>query len=379
MPTAEAPRWFLAELTYRCVLECAYCSNPLNYRDGTHRDELSGEEWSRVLREARELGCVQLGLSGGEPLLHDDVFEVVNTGHGEGFYVSLITGGTRLDAGTVRRLRREGLDHVQMSLDGAEPGTNDAITNRTSFEEKIGACRRVREAGLPLTLNVVLHRFNMDEIGALIERAADLGADRIELANTQYHGWALANRTRLMPRPEQIERAEATVNDKRSQHDELEIVWVRPDYYQDYPKPCQGGWAQSYLAVTPGGMALPCHSAASIETLEFPSVRDRSLRWIWRESEGFNAFRGTDWMREPCASCPRREVDYGGCRCQAFMLTGDARNADPVCHLSEHRDRVDEAIEQARTTEADPSDLHFRRPQSLRDMPPGGIPGGSGE
>lgn len=371
MPATEQPTWMLAELTYRCVLECAYCSNPLNYRSDEHTDELSGDEWSGVLREARRLGCVQLGISGGEPLLHPDIDQVVRTAAGEGFYTSLITGGTRLDDSTLDRLVDSGLDHVQVSIDGATEQTNNAITNRESHREKLAACRRVSRRGLPLTLNAVLHRFNLSEVGEMIDLADELGADRIELANTQFHGWAMANRSRLMPTPDQLETTRNTVERKRSQHDDLEVVWVVPDYHSDYPKPCQGGWGKSFLSVTPGGTVLPCHGAARIDGLDFPNVQDRSLRWIWEDSPAFNAFRGTEWMQEPCRSCPRNEIDYGGCRCQAYQLTGDATRTDPTCRFSPDHDLVKDAVQEAQQTDPDPEDLRFRTPQNaITSSPP---------
>lgn len=366
----DGPMWMLAELTYRCVLQCAYCSNPLNYRDDEYTGELTGDEWANVLEQARDMGCVQLGLSGGEPMLHRDIYQVVHEAAQLGFYTSLITAGSPLNEEKVRRLKDEGLDHVQVSIDGASAEINNAIVNKDSYEEKLEACRLVRRMGFPLTLNVVLHRFNLHQVGDLIDLADELGSDRIELANTQYHGWALANRKHLMPKKEQFDRATEIVKQKREEYEEMDIVWVVPDYYAEYPKPCMGGWARQYMNVTPGGMAVPCHSAADIEELDFPNVRERSLEWIWHESPAFNAFRGTDWMNEPCRSCPRKDVDFGGCRCQAYMLTGDARNADPVCHLSPDHDLIEDAIAEAEETESEIEDVHFRNPQSIGEVLP---------
>lgn len=362
--------WVLAELTYRCVLQCPYCSNPLNYRDGEYREELSAEEWGRVFEEARELGAIQLGLSGGEPTLHPELEGIIRRARDAGFYSTLVTAGSTLDEERVERYRDAGLDHVQISVQGATAEVSDAIAGTASFEEKMEACRLVRRKGFPLTFNVVLHRFNLHQVGELIELADDLGAERIELANTQYYGWALANREELMPTREQVEEAQRVAEREKERRDDLEIVWVLPDYYEKYPKPCMGGWASAYMTVSPGGTALPCHAAAQIDGLDFPNVRDRSVRWIWEESHAFNAFRGTDWMQEPCRSCPRKEVDYGGCRCQAFALTGDATKTDPVCHLSPDRHLVDEAIEEA--AEADPSieDLTHRNPANIDDVRP---------
>lgn len=362
--------WLLAELTYRCVLQCPYCSNPLDYRDGEYREELSAEEWGRVFEEARELGAIQLGLSGGEPTLHPELEGIIRRARDAGFYSTLVTAGSTLDEERVERYRDAGLDHVQISVQGATAEVSDAIAGTASFEDKMEACRLVRRKGFPLTFNVVLHRFNLHQVGELVELADDLGAERIELANTQYYGWALANREELMPTREQVEEARRVAEREKERRDDLEIVWVLPDYYEKYPKPCMGGWASAYMTVGPGGSALPCHAAAQIDGLDFPSVRDRSVRWIWEESHAFEAFRGTDWMQEPCRSCPRKEVDHGGCRCQAFALTGDATKTDPVCHLSPDRHLVDEAIEEA--AEADPSieDLTHRNPANIDDVRP---------
>lgn len=362
--------WLLAELTYRCVLQCPYCSNPLNYRDGEYREELDPGEWGRVFREARQLGAIQLGLSGGEPTLHPGLEEIIGHACDAGFYTTLVTAGSTLDRERVRRYRDAGLDHVQISVQGATAEVSDAIAGTASFEEKMEACRLVREEGFPLTFNVVLHRFNLHQVGELVELADGLGAERIELANTQFYGWAMANRKELMPTREQLQEAQKVARREKERRDDLEIVWVLPDYYQEYPKPCMGGWASRYMTVSPGGMALPCHAAARIEGLEFPDVRDRSLRWIWEESRAFRAFRGTDWMQEPCRSCPRKEIDYGGCRCQAFALTGDATRADPVCHLSPDRHLVDEAIEEAAAADPSLEDLTHRNPGNIDDVRP---------
>lgn len=366
----EGLMWVLAELTYRCVLQCPYCSNPLGYRDGEYREELSAGEWGRALSEARELGAVQLGLSGGEPTLHPELDGIVERAADLGFYTTLVTAGSTLDEESAEELRDAGLDHVQVSVQGATAEISDAIAGTVSFEDKLAACRLVRGLGFPLTLNVVLHRFNLHQVEDLLDLAESLGAERIELANTQFYGWALANREVLMPTREQVEEARQVVERERDRRGDLEIVWVLPDYFQEYPKPCMGGWARRYLTISPGGMALPCHAAAQIEELDFPNVRDRDVRWIWEESPAFNAFRGTDWMQEPCRSCPRKDVDYGGCRCQAYALTGDATRADPVCHLSPDRERVDEAIGEARETDASIEDLTHRNPGNIGEARP---------
>ncbi|MFQ5890545.1 MAG: pyrroloquinoline quinone biosynthesis protein PqqE [Gemmatimonadota bacterium] len=366
----DGPLWLLAELTYRCVLQCPYCSNPVDYRAGGYRRELNGEEWGRVLEEAHALGAVQLGLSGGEPTLHRDLLEIVSRAARLGFYSTLVTVGHTLDRDSARALRVAGLDHVQISVQGASEEVSDAIAGASSFAKKLEACELVRSLGFPLTLNVVLHRFNLHQVADLIGLASGLGAERIELANTQYYGWALANRAVLMPTRDQLEAAHAAVERERDRHPGLEIVWVLPDYYEIYPKPCMGGWATRYLAVTPGGMALPCHAAAQVTSLEFPNVRDHPVEWIWYESPAFNAYRGTGWMREPCRSCPRREIDFGGCRCQAFALTGDAARTDPVCHLSPDHHLVEEALVRAGSAEPSVAELVYRNPQSIGRLLP---------
>lgn len=363
----ERPLSLLAELTYRCVLQCPYCSNPLRYAESRYREELSTAEWVRVLGEARALGVVQLALSGGEPTLRRDLLEIVGTARQLGFYSTLVTAGTLLPEEKLAAYRTAGLDHVQISLQGGDAAVSDCIAGTESFDEKIAAMRRVTAAGLPLTVNVVLHRLNLHQVPQLIAIAEDVGADKIELANTQYHGWALLNRRLLLPTREQVAQADALVQRERARlAGRLEIVWVLPDYFETYPKPCLGGWARRFLTVTPNGDVLPCQAAGDIPGLDFPNVRELGLDWIWRESRAFNAFRGEDWMPEPCRSCPRKTVDFGGCRCQAFALTGDAARTDPVCVLSPDRAIVDAAIAEAAAAANAP--LAYRNPRTAREV-----------
>jgi pyrroloquinoline quinone biosynthesis protein E len=346
-PAVEPPLSLLAELTYRCVLQCPYCSNPLRYAESHYRQELSTEEWHRVLGEAGTLGVVQLALSGGEPTLRKDLLEIVQRANEVGLYSTLVTAGTMLPDEKLAAYKEAGLDHVQISLQGASPEISDTIAGTKSFHEKVAACVRVRAHGFPLTLNVVLHRLNLHQVPDFIAIAEEVGADKIELANTQYHGWALVNRNLLMPTPEQVSEAEAFVRKARARlGSRLEIVYVLPDYFEDLPKPCLDGWARRFLTITPNGDVLPCQAAGDIKGLSFDNVRERALDWIWYESSSFNAFRGTEWMPEPCRSCPlgRQEIDFGGCRCQAFALTGDARRTDPVCKFSPDRGVIDAAI-----------------------------------
>ncbi len=350
VPAVERPMSLLAELTYRCVLQCPYCSNPLRYADSRYREELSTEEWRRVLTEARKLGVIQLALSGGEPTLRRDLLAIVETAGKLGLYSTLVTAGTLIPDEKLAEYKVAGLDHVQISLQGADRGVSDLIAGTKSFDEKVAAMRRVRAHGFPLTVNVVLHRLNLHQVGEFIAIAEEVGADKIELANTQYHGWALLNRKLLMPSREQVEESHAVVRRERARlGNRLQIVYVIPDYFEEFPKPCLDGWARRFLTVTPNGDVLPCQAAGDIKTLRFENVREQPLEWIWNESPSFNAFRGFDWMREPCRSCPagRQHVDFGGCRCQAFALTGDASRTDPVCKFSPDHGVVERALAEA--------------------------------
>ncbi|GAC1360933.1 MAG: pyrroloquinoline quinone biosynthesis protein PqqE [Ktedonobacteraceae bacterium] len=341
--TVPRPAGLLAELTYRCPLHCPYCSNPLNL--ATYNDELTLDEWVRVFGEARALGVLQLHLSGGEPLLRRDLPELVTQARAVGFYTNLITSALALTPAKAEQLKRAGLDHVQISLQAADAPTSDLIAGTPSFDKKIVAARTVKALGFPFTLNVVLHRRNIGQIESIIALAEELAADRLELANTQYYGWALRNRTALLPTLEQLQQAEKIARSARERlAGQMQILYVLPDYYSHYPKPCMGGWARQQLTVTPNGNVMPCVAAAQISSLPAENVRQRSLAWIWDESPLFNRFRGTDWMPEPCQSCPRQSIDFGGCRCQAFQLTGDAAATDPVCHLSPNHTLIEEAV-----------------------------------
>ncbi|ANY08760.1 pyrroloquinoline quinone biosynthesis protein PqqE [Pseudonocardia sp. HH130630-07] len=345
--TAPAPRPFglLAELTYRCPLACAYCSNPIEL--ARYDDELGTRDWQRVFTEAAELGVLQCHLSGGEPLLRRDLLELVRTAAGLGLYTNLVTSAIGLSRPRAEALHAAGLDHVQVSVQADEPGTSDRIAGVRSFDRKIEACRLVRELGWPLTVNVVLHRQNIDRVGEIVALVEELQADRVELANTQYYGWAWRNRTALLPGRDQLDRAEEIVAAARERlAGRMEVVHVLPDYHSRYPKPCMGGWAQRQLTVAPDGNALPCPAA---QTLPLPpaSVRESSLADIWTSAPLFTAYRGESWMQDPCRSCERRELDHGGCRCQAFQLTGDPAATDPVCHLSPEHHLVESAVEVA--------------------------------
>ena len=367
IPKASPPLWLLAELTYRCPLQCPYCSNPVEM--AAAGDELDTDDWLRVLREARGLGAAQLGFSGGEPLVRQDLEILVAEASTLGFYSNLITSGVGLTGDRVRTLREAGLDHIQVSFQSSEPEVSALLSGSPkAFAHKLEMAQAVKAAGYPMVLNFVLHRHNIDQTEQILQLAHDLGADYVELANTQYHGWALLNREQLMPTREQLQRAEQVTNSWREAHpDGMRIYFVVPDYFEERPKPCMNGWAQMFLAVTPDGVALPCHSARNLP-LEFPNVQQQDLESIWRHSDAFNAYRGFDWMREPCRSCPEKERDFGGCRCQAFALTGDAAQADPVCIKSNQRSLVDAALGAASAPESEAPGLRYRTLQASKDI-----------
>ena len=341
MSTAlHSPLGLLAELTHRCPLGCPYCSNPLALEP--REAELDTQTWARVFREAAALGVLQVHLSGGEPGARRDLVEITAAAHAAGLYTNLITSAVGITVNTLQKLGEGGLDHVQISIQDSEPESADHIAGyEGAFARKRALAAEVVRLKIPLTVNAVMHRANIDRIEEMVALALKLGATRVEIAHVQYYGWALKNRTSLMPSSEQVKRAAAAVEGLRKQHHgEIVIDAVVPDYYARLPKPCVGGWGRRSLNVTPVGKVLPCHAAESIPELEFWSVHDYSLADIWANAPAFNAFRGTDWMREPCRSCARREIDFGGCRCQALAITGDARAADPVCHLAPEHDKV---------------------------------------
>jgi pyrroloquinoline quinone biosynthesis protein E len=337
-----APLGLLAELTHRCPLGCPYCSNPLALEP--RKDELSAADWARVFKEAAALGVLQVHLSGGEPASRRDLPEIVAGARDANLYSNLITSAVGLNGAALARLADAGLDHVQVSIQDSEQDSADTIAGyKGAFERKRALAADVVKLGLPLTINVVVHRANIARVTQMVEMALALGASRVEIAHVQYYGWALKNRAALMPSREQVEQAVREVETLRAQHrGHIVIDAVVPDYYARYPKPCVGGWGRRSLNVTPSGKVLPCHAAESIPGLEFWNVREHALADIWLRSPAFNAFRGTEWMAEPCRSCERRDHDFGGCRCQAFLIAGDARQADPVCHLSPHHRLVEQ-------------------------------------
>ncbi|SKA46395.1 pyrroloquinoline quinone biosynthesis protein PqqE [Enterovibrio nigricans] len=307
------PLWLLAELTYRCPLHCAYCSNPINLGDPD--DELSTEEWKRVLEQGRELGAVQLGFSGGEPLLRKDLEELVAHAHQLGYYTNLITSSVGLNEKRIEALKRAGLDHIQISFQSADPDLNDAIAGkRNAFQHKKAMFKAVKDQGFPMVMNAVITRQNIESIEAIMELAIELDADFVELATSQYYGWALHNRDALLPSREQIESAEHRVNRlrERQQGKGPKFIFVTPDYYEERPKPCMSGWGSIFINIAPDGKALPCHSAAMLD-LPHPNVKEHDISDIWYDSESFNHYRGFDWRPEPCRSCNEKEQDFGGC------------------------------------------------------------------
>jgi len=350
---SEEPRPYtlVAELTYRCPLRCPYCSNPTDYP--RHAEALGTEDWLRIFGEAEALGVVQLNLTGGEPLLRDDLEPLVEGARRLDLYTNLITSGIPLSRERLAGFRALGLDNVQVSIQDVSAAASDRIAGVRAFDRKLQVARWVKELGFPLTLNVVLHRQNLDRVAEVIALAESLGADRLELANTQYLGWALVNRRSLLPTRAQLDAArEVARAARRRLQGRMEVLFVTPDYYAEVPKACMDGWGRRFLVVAPDGLVLPCHAAHTLPGLTFDSARSRSLPDIWRDSAAFGAFRGEAWMPEPCRSCDRRAIDFGGCRCQAFHLTGDARATDPACSLAP----AHHLIEAARADAAEPTE-----------------------
>ena len=330
----EIPLAAMGEMTHRCPLQCPYCSNPVALAKAS--DELSTEEWKRVLSELASLGVLQFHFSGGEPLARRDIVELVAHAAKAGLYSNLITSAVLLDQAKMTALAEAGLNHVQISIQGAEAASADRIAGyKGGHEKKLAAAKLVRAAGIPLTVNAVMHRQNLDQLSDIVELALAMGASRLEVAHVQYYGWALKNRAALIPTPQQLDEATRIVDAARIRlKGRMLIDYVIPDYYAETPKKCMGGWAQSFLILSPAGKVLPCHAAESLTHLTFESVRDQSIDQIWRDSPALNLYRGTDWMAGPCKSCEFRELDHGGCRCQAFALAGDAAATDPACGRS---------------------------------------------
>lgn len=359
MSEAHRPYTLIAELTYKCPLRCVYCSNPVDF--ARHDEELDTAAWLRVLRQAEELGVVQVNLTGGEPLVRADLEALIEEARALDLYTNLITSGIPLSRERLARFRQLGLDNVQVSIQDVAAQASERIAGLKSFDRKLAVMRWVKELGFPLTLNVVLHRDNLERVEEVVALAESLAADRLELANTQYLGWALLNRQALLPGRPQLERARiAAAQAKERLKGRMEILFVLPDYYSDFPKACMDGWGRRFILVSPDGLALPCHVAHTLPGITFDNVRRRSLGEIWRESPGFNQYRGEDWMPEPCRSCDRRAIDYGGCRCQAFHLTGNAAATDPACSLSPDHGLIEAARAEARPGARSVHELVYR-------------------
>lgn len=365
--TQTQPLWLLAEVTYRCPLHCAFCYNPTDYDKHT-QNELTTEQWIQVLRDARKLGAIQLGISGGEPLLRDDIEEIVIEAKKLGYYSNLITSGVGLTEKRIQAFKDGGLDHIQLSMHDITEEINNFITNTKTFQLKQKVAAMIKAHGYPMVLNVVIHRYNIDHMKQILEMAEAIGADYIELANNQYYGWSLVNRSQLMPTREQLDRAEAITNEFRATNPHIKALYVVPDYFNDRPKKCMNGWGEVFMIVTANGDVLPCHSARSLPNMKFPNVKDSDLGWSWKDSPAFNQYRGTNWMKEPCRSCEEKEKDLGGCRCQTFLLTGDAEAADPVCSKSPHRHLIDQAIADAQNPQIQAQPIIFRNDKNSKKV-----------
>src|SRR6202166_4285154 len=341
--TVSTPLALIAELTHRCPLHCVYCSNPLELN--SRSNELSTDAWRNVFTQAAELGVLQADFTGGEPLARPDLVDLVSAARTAGLYVNLITSGLPLDEARLERLVAAGLDHFQLSFQGARPEIASEISGTTTHAQKLRVLEWLRGRRVAITLNFVIHRRNMDQLPEMLAIAETSSANRIEFANVQYYGWAFANRENLLPTREQLDRSvELLKRAEERLRGKIQVEFVVPDYYAKYPKACMGGWGQKLMLVAPNGDALPCHAAQIIPGLHFDNLKDHSLREIWEKSEAFQKFRGEEWMPEPCKSCDRRARDFGGCRCQAFLLTGDATATDPVCSLAPQRSNVDAII-----------------------------------
>ncbi len=340
--TVTPPLWLLAELTYKCPLQCPYCSNPVEI--AAHKNELSTDDWIRVMREARKMGSAQIGFSGGEPLIRQDLEELIAEARQLGFYSNLITSGVGMDEARIKAFKKAGLDHIQISFQASNEELNNFLGGTKTFEHKLEMARLVKKYEYPMVLNIVIHRQNIDQMTDILDMVVSLDADYVELASTQYYGWSLHNIDQLLPTRDQLERAEKIAHEYQDRYkDKMKIIYVVPDYFEGRPKKCMNGWGNIFLTIAPDGVALPCHSARQLPGMDLPSVNDFSIEQIWNGSNDFNKFRGMDWMKEPCRSCDEKEVDLGGCRCQAYMMTGDATNTDPICtKSSEHQALLDD-------------------------------------
>ena len=340
---STGPLALIAELTHRCPLHCVYCSNPLEMK--TAASELSTEQWVRVFDEAGRLGILHVHFTGGEPLARPDLTELTKRARAAGLYVNLITSGIGLSEGRLSVLVEAGIEHIQLSFQGSRENLADEVAGAPSHARKLDLARQIRNFKLAFTVNVVVHRQNLDHLSEILAMVEELSPDRVEVANVQYYGWALQNQDKLLPTRTQVEAAQRVVDSAVARlNGRMRIDYVAPDYYARFPKACMGGWGRRLMLIDPAGQALPCHAAAVIPGLTFDNVRDHSLEWIWNQSAAFRKFRGEAWMPEPCRSCDHRAEDFGGCRCQALLLTGDATATDPVCSLAPSRQLVDKIL-----------------------------------
>lgn len=354
------PMWLTLEMTYRCPLHCPWCSNPLDF--DKFKNELSTEEWKKVLREGRAMGSLQLGFTGGEPMLRDDIEELVAYSDELGYYSNLITSGIGLTPDRLKAMKKGGLKQIQLSIQSHDRETTNKLVGVDCHDQKLEIAHEIKAQGFPMVLNVPVCKQNIRQTRDILKMAEEIGVDYIEFANIQYYNWALLNRAEFLPTREELEDAEEAVRETRERlGNKMTIYFVIPDYYADRPKACMNGWGAIHLTIAPDGAALPCQEARVIKGLEFPNVREHSLDWIWNESPVFNAYRGDKWMKEPCRSCDEKEKDHGGCRCQAFLLTGDAANTDPVCSKSPMHGVIESSVAEAASEHRIPRPLVFRR------------------
>ncbi len=345
------PLALIAEVTHRCPLHCVYCSNPLEMTAA--KAELPTEDWLRVFQQAAKLGVLHLHLTGGEPLARPDLTQLVAGAHKAGLYTNLITSGLGMTEARLQELIAAGLDHIQLSLQDVREESADWIAGTKAHVRKVELASIIRRQKIAFTVNLVVHRQNLDHLEEAIRFIETLQPDRMEIAHTQYYGWALQNRAALMPTKDQVDKALLVVAEAQKRTaGKIRIDSVVPDYYARYPKACMGGWGRQLLLIDPAGRVLPCHAAGVIPGLTFDNVKDHALDWIWKESSAFQKFRGEEWMQEPCRSCDRRTIDFGGCRCQALLLTGDAASTDPACQLAPTHHILEDAL---RATQADPT------------------------
>lgn len=364
----KPPLWLLAELTYRCPLQCPYCSNPLDFAE--NKQELSTEQWIDVFKQARALGSVQLGFSGGEPLVRQDLPELISAAHQLGFYTNLITSGIGLNEEKIKQFSEAGLDHIQISFQASDPALNELLSGSAkAFQQKLDMAKAVKKHRYPMVLNFVIHQHNIDQIEQMIQLSLDLNADYVELATCQFYGWAKLNQDGLLPTQAQITHAQEMVKQYRQRIEQqglkTKLLLVAPDYYQERPKKCIGGWGQIFVTVSPDGTVLPCQSAKQLP-IEFPNIQQQSLHDIWYNAFAFNAFRGFDWMKEPCRSCEDKEKDFGGCRCQAYMLTQDMYATDPICAKSPQHQQIVEARAASESNQTTLDELTLRNAQNSK-------------